>query len=243
MSYPVPFPHITAKDEAGQLAEIRAYLQRLAGELRVALDEVGGTASTVATRGGSAAAQAAPTPEQTQISFNAMKSLIITSADIVQAYYDQTVRRLADVYLAQSDFGTFREQTERTIRESAARTEELFHNIQQICTELSGLESSLIEVSAHIRTGLLDYDDAGVPIFGVEVGQRNRVDGVESFRKLARFTADRLSFFDRNGTEVATVGDYKLSITAAEVSKDLKIGGYRIDTTAGLAFRYEGGTT
>ena len=87
--------------------------------------------------------------------------------------------------------------------------------------------NNLIEVNAHIRSGLLYTDDGGVPIYGVEVGQKNIIDGVEVFRKYARFTSDRLSFYDQNDKEVAYISDRKLYISDVEVISSIKRGGLK----------------
>ena len=231
----IPLPRITSSDEKGQIAEIRRYLYRLADALRAESAALAAPAVRVVKRTGSAP----ESPEEARVTFQALKSLIITSAEIVSAYQDKIERALSGKYVAASEYGTYREETEQRISESATETARLFSNLQQIVTDVKGLESALIEVNARIRTGLLDYDSAGVPVYGVEVGQRSVVDGEEIFRKYARFTADRLSFFDRNGTEVAYVGDYKLYITEAEIAHDLKLGGYRMASDNGLAFLWE----
>jgi hypothetical protein len=77
-------------------------------------------------------------------------------------------------------------------------------------------------------------------VYGLEIGQRNKIDGEEVFNKYARFTSDRLSFYDQNDTEIAYISDYKLHINHAEVLGTLKIGGYLIDTTKGLTFKWVG---
>ena len=79
------------------------------------------------------------------------------------------------------------------------------------------IRSSLLEVSASIRTGLL-YEQEDGPVYGVEIGQQERENGVVRFRKFARLTADRLSFYDRNDTEVAYVSDSALHVTSAEAA-------------------------
>ena len=75
---------------------------------------------------------------------------------------------------------------------------------------------------------------------GLEIGQTSTIDGEEVFNKFARFTAGRLSFYDQNGYEVAYISDYKIYITHAEVTGSLKIGGYLIDTSKGLTFKWVG---
>ena len=104
--------------------------------------------------------------------------------------------------------------------------------------EITGVINQLIEVNARIRSGILYYDDNGVPIYGVEVGQINEIDGVEVFNKLARFTSDRLSFYDKNDIEVAYISDYKLCITNAHITGTLTLGRFVYDTSDGLACRW-----
>ena len=97
--------------------------------------------------------------------------------------------------------------------------------MQEILTDIDTLEHSLIEVNANIKSGLLYYDDSGVPVYGLEIGQRTKIDGEEIFDKFARFTSDRLSFYDHNNNEVAYISDRKLFITHAEV-KTFSMGGF-----------------
>ena len=158
----------------------------------------------------------------------------------MDAYYEAIDRRLSGVYVAQSDFGVYSEETEQFVTETSEKIERAFTNIQEIVTDLEGLEYSLVEVNAHVRTGLLYTNDEGIPIYGLEIGQKNQLDGVEVFNKYARFTSDRLSFYDNNDTEVAYISDYQLYITNAEISGALTLGGFRIDTTKGFRLKYVG---
>ncbi len=234
----IPMPPVLVSDEATQLRELRNYLQRLALTLRTSLQDMDAGVAPVTVR--VSGKKSEPAPDQTQITFNALKALIITSADIIEAYYEETERRFSGKYVASSEFGTYSEQTSQRILDNSTATDRLFQNLQQIVSDVGGLKNAIIEVNARIRTGLLYYDADGVPVYGVEVGQRNVKDGEEVFNKYARFTADRLSFFDRNGIEVAYIGDYKLYIKEAEIADGLGLGGYRIETDNGLVFKWEG---
>lgn len=102
-------------------------------------------------------------------------------------------------------------------------------DIQGIKDEIESIEYSLVEVNANIRSGLLYYDDDDIPVYGLEIGQKTMVDGEEVFNKFARFTADRLSFYDRNGIEVAYISDYRLYIYNVEITGIFKMGGL-VDT-------------
>ena len=110
--------------------------------------------------------------------------------------------------------------------------------MQSISGTVDGIGDSVIDVLANIRTGILYYDDSGAAVYGLEIGQRNTIDGEEVFRKYARFVSNRLSFFDENDNEVAYISDYKLYITSAQVTGELTVGRYRLDTSDGLAFRW-----
>ena len=113
-------------------------------------------------------------------------------------------------------------------------------DIDKLKKSLDDLNYILVEVNANIKSGLIDYDDNGIPIYGLEIGQKNTINGVEVFNKFARFSAGRLSFYDNNGTEVAYISDYKLYITHAEVTGTLKLGGYLVDTSNGVTFKWVG---
>ena len=209
-------PNITAPDTAGKLNQLQRYLYALVEQLNWEL----GTASAPATP----QTIAAPTPAPAE-TFSSIKSLIIKSADIVQAYSDKITQTLEGKYVAQSEFGTFSEETAQVLEQTSKEVEQLFSNLQRI-------ESTLIGVNAYLRSGLLYYDAGGVPVYGLEVGQQTQVDGQTVFNKYARFTAGKLSFYDANANEVAYISDYKLHITNVEVGGTLRQGHFQDSTQA-----------
>ena len=242
MSSEIRFPNITAVDNAGKLLQVQSYLHQLVQQLNFALQEVDGKVITAVEMALPTASQVSA-EEQARSSFNAIKSLIIKSADIVNAYYDEISKKLEGIYVAESDFGVYAEATQALITANANAIEQRYANLQQIITDLD-VRVSEISTSAYIRSGLLGYYDSGenegAPIYGVEVGQTTEKDGETTFDRFARFTANRLSFYDSNDYEVAYISDYKLVITNAEIKGSLKLGGYEIDTTDGLAFNWVG---
>ena len=72
----------------------------------------------------------------------------------------------------------------------------------------------------------LAASDDGAPVYGLEIGQRTEIDGVETFNKYARFTSEKLSFYDSNDNEVAYISDKKLYITHVEITGSLSLGGF-----------------
>ena len=300
------YPNITGTTEREQLTQVKGYLIQLVDQLQWAMNNISSstaTASSVQTVPASRLNTSA-----SQVSFNTLKPLIIKSAEIVEAYYEEINKKLQGLYVAQSDFGTFQEQTAQAIESNSTSVTQAFTSIQSIETNLqetkgdvssnivslynevgsldtalqgvkAGVDTnlqgltdevgrldtaideakndisadlqelrkvidsinySLVEVSAYIRSGVLYYDENETPVYGLEIGQTNVIDGEKVFNKFARYTSDRLSFYDQNGTEVAYISDYKIHITHAEVIEAIKLGGYLIDASRGFTIKWVG---
>lgn len=280
-AFNIPLPHITASTDREQLVQIKNYLYKMTEQLQWALNSIDTSSSQVLTPAPrSQVTVRAITEENAQSSFNAIKSLIIKSADIVDAYYQEISKKLESVYVAQSDFGTYTEQATQTLTENSNKIQQAFTNIQTMGTDIQGIFTDIREVennlsdevegirnnaenttealsgkvealaksveailtvNAYIKAGLLYYNSEGLPIYGVEVGQTNNVNGTDVFRKFARYTADRLSFYDQNNTEVAYISDYMLYITSVEILYNLIGGGFMVDFSRGFTLRYKGG--
>lgn len=231
MSTNIRFPNITGKTDAEQLVQVKSYLHQLAEQLNWALNNIqtgsiGSNASTdpaIQTEGSGKAKENAET-------FYELKSLIIKSAEIVNSYADEISKKLEGQYVAQSDFGTYTELTEQQIEANSTSIEQHYAHIQELLTDLEAVENSLIETNAYINSGLLYYEEDGTPVYGLEIGQRNERDGVEVFNKYARFTSEKLAFYDSNGYEVAYISDKKLYICHIEVTGSFSQGGF-VETT------------
>lgn len=227
MSIDLRLPHITGTSERQQLEQIKSYLFQMGEQMTWALNAldregvlaVGGQghASHPGTTGAPGGGSSGKTGSKSD--FSEIKALIISSSDIVNAYYEQINRRLVGRYEALSDYGSFKEETELAISQNASAIDANFQHVQKVITADGG---ETVYVSANIKAGLLAMED-GVPIYGLEVGQKNG----GNFRKYARFTSGRLSFFDANDTEVAWISDMTLHIASAEILVSLKLGGYR----------------
>jgi hypothetical protein len=225
MGFDFRLPNITGATEREQLAQIKSFLHQHIEQLQWAMNNIDSNINTVVVT---------PTPKSlspsttasAEVTFSSIKGLIIKSADIVNAYYDEINNRLSREYIAKSDFGTYLEQNSQDITQNSSYIEQLFSNLQKITTEIENLNFTLADVNAHIRSGLLYEDENALPVYGLEIGQKNLIDGEEVFNKFARFTSDRLSFYDQNDAEVAYVSDYKLYIRNVEITSNFKTGGY-----------------
>jgi hypothetical protein len=227
----IRYPNIIGKTDAQKLEQMKSYLHQLTDELNFHLDKAGSAGSN-ASGYPSTTNEAAKVAKKTDTAsiFNDIKALIIKSADIINAYYDEINARLEGVYVSESDFGIYAEQTTQDITANSKSIEQFYTDLQQVISDIEGVESTQIEVNAHINSGLLYYAEDGTPVYGLEIGQKTEVDGQEVFNKFARFTADKLSFYDQNGNEVAYISDRKLYITHIEVIGSFSQGGF-VDTT------------
>lgn len=236
----IPQPRILDGDAVQQMAQMKSYLFQLSQTLNWAFStiETGGAGSAA----GQPVVQAAGKEKSPVETFAGIKDLIIKSADIVNAYYTEISKKLEGVYVAQSEFGKYQQQTSQEIQENSTGITQLFENVQQLSGTLEELYNISLTTSAYIKTGLLYEQPDGTPVYGLEIGQTNETGGVKVFDKFARFSADRLSFFDSNDTEVAYISDYKLYITNAEITGSLRIiNRFKIYYDNGLAFQWIGG--
>lgn len=240
MSIDIRLPNINAANEQGQLSQMRSYLYQLVEQLNWALNTVqdGALQTVVQPMTAPTASGAAAAEQEAQDTFNSIKSLIIKSADIVNAYYETMRLRMDGEYVAESDFGVYRRTTAAELSATIDSVNQLYTDLQSVEETAEGAYDSVRAVTANIKTGLLYTNESGVPVYGLEVGQRNVENGVESFRKYARFTANRLSFYDQNDTEVAYISDYKLFITQAQITGSITLGRYVADMSDGLAFKW-----
>lgn len=242
MSIDIRFPNITASTDAGKLQQMQSYMYQLVEQLNWALNTVesaqGGNTSAVVYQ------QKKPaTAQEAEDTFNSIKSLIIKSADIVKAYEDTILTSFNGKYFADSDFGTYLEETKKVVNENSEGVTEYYTNIQTISGRLKGVENEVKVTNAYIKRGLLPNGE-----YGIEVGETSSKDGI--FHHYARFTSKKLSFHDINGNEVAYIGAGTadksdtncLYVTGKAVFLgEIQLGGYKTDTSDGLAFTWIGG--
>lgn len=242
MSINLRLPNITEPTADGKLRQIQSYLYQTVEQLNWALNtlESGGTGAVIMQGKNTAGSgSGGEDKKDNSVNFNELKALIIKSADIVNAYYEKISAKLVGKYVAQSDFGEYTEDTKLLIEANSNGIKQIFDNIQEIITDID----SLVRTTARIKSGLLDYEDDGTPIYGLEIGQRNEIDGVEVFHRYARFTADELSFYDSNGMKVAYISDNKLYIANIEITGSFSQGGFvdSVQSDLSVVTRWVGG--
>lgn len=239
----IRLPEINGKTSSEQLAQIRSYLYQFAGQLNWALNtlEKGqlGNDHIQVQGGGESASQ---NPKNDAISnFSDIKSLIIKSADIVEAYYEEIDKMisLSGKYVAQSDFADFTEETEMSIDATTEYIQQNYYKMDTIDSKLDEIESAARSQDGYIRTGNVGsyWDEDAI---GVEIGEFD-AENEDEQKRFARFTSYGLELFGSSkNVPVAYVQQYKLYITDAEITGSLKIGGYLIDSSNGFSMKWVG---
>ena len=237
-------PNITETTPDGQMKQMQSYMHQLVQELNWALNAidgaVAGNASSVVLSKRSKQGEDI-SPEEALNTFNAIKALIIKSADIVEAYEDTLRQSFNGAYLAISDFGTYTETKNASIEQNSKGVNEVYSSVQMITNNertgsLDRVENEVRNTNAYIKRGLLGYHQRlGKEVYGVAVGQ---TDGEGNYNKHAWFIGEGLCLFDDVGNEVAYISQRRLNITDAVFRGTVDFGGYRADTTDGLAFEW-----
>ena len=166
------YPNITGKTPMEQIDQLRGFLYQLVEQLNLQEDSGGKSLQKAVVdaglSGGDAVQEQTSTPQST---FNQVKSLIIKSAEIIDAYYTEINKRLEGVYVASSEYGEYEKKMAQEIKATSERIDQVFADYQSI----SGQVSKVIATGANIRTGLLFT--VGEETLEPELGQTELVDG------------------------------------------------------------------
>lgn len=130
--------------EKEKLQQMSDYLFQLKDQLQWAFENIeadgivggGGTSTTtVITQTTESTETRPPTEEEAELTFNAIKALIIKSADIVDAYYTEINSRLEEIYVASSDFGEFAGKTVADITRNSTAISQNYTSIETLSVE------------------------------------------------------------------------------------------------------------
>ena len=203
------------------------------------IDSISGTQAQVPAT----VSTTAPTAQEDEAasSFNSIKGLIIKSADIVNAYYEEINSKLEGLYVAEANFpegsAKYIEETSKVTKETSDGVSTLFKNTQTISTNVSSINNvlkpgedctTILGASAWVNIGVIGHDEnTGFPIYGMEIGQVNEENGVEVYRRFAQYRSDGVHLFDQNGTEVVELSSSRMIIkTSAVFHGNIKHGGF-----------------
>ena len=250
MGVALRLPNITATDPDGQIAQIRSALVQLTEQLNWAFSSIsdGETMEAYREKTSSSSSEISK-EEEAKNTFSEIKSLIIKSADIVEAYYKEfgVLLESEGRYMAKSDFGTYYEESSKTLVDKYDSIEGQFTDLQTVVDNLGEVVDK-VSNSAVIKMGLLKYvqigEYEGMPLYGIEIGQRvvDEKTGEEVSNKIAMLTSEGLALYanPKSSNPSAIFKHSTMYIANAEISSSLKVGGYSLGTAKGLTFKWVG---
>lgn len=249
MGIDLRLPNITASTTEGQIAQVRSYLTQLTEQLNFAFNSISNGETMSSYKASQVEASGVSKEEQAKNTFSELKSLIIKSADIVEAYYKEfgVLLESEGKYMAVSDFGTYYEESSKALVDKYDSIEQQHKILQEIVNPLNERVAA-IENTGLIKSGVIDTfgegDEAGQSVIGIEIRQKivDENDGTVIYNKLARLSSQGLELYTNpDSTEPTAIFQYnKMYIANAEISGSLKLGGYKLDTAKGLTFKWEG---
>ena len=235
MSFNIELPQFSGTGTA-KLEYLYRYLFRAVEQINWALNTIengssGSTSVQIRDINGNDITQT----EKGKATFEEIKSLIISSAEIVDAYYESISKRLKGTYVAESDFGKYKQLAESELFASADSVNAKFETLE-------GIGDWWKQSKGCIIAGTLPSESGEE--FGVQIGQTT-IEGegetqTETFEAYLVLTPSKIIFKDSNGTDVAYISQNTLRITNAEILQTLKLGPYVLETHLGLAFRWIG---
>lgn len=249
MSIKIETPPVLSGAAETQLRQVYAYLFRLSEHLNLALGQLHTDSSNAAQVVGKQTE-----PSEAAKTYNALRALIVNTAEVVRSEMDTIESTLRGEYEAVSSaWGTFRENIDTVITERAHDVVREYHYdaaLEALQGQAASFDSYRLRTEGFIRQGFVEYDHRGLPILGIAIGQdltgnTVTIDGkdYEQFdggQSCAFYTAEKVSF-RINGQEVAYVSNRKLYIHDMEVKGSVVLNDWMLTTHEGFALKWVGG--
>ena len=233
-----------------QLIAMRDYLVRLAQSL----EKVGG--SEVVIEATKAATKAAnrnqeKTIEDIRAKANALKALIIKTADEITEYTDSKVETFESLYVAKSDYGEYYNQIETQVEQTARNTVETYHYNEAI----QALDTYMTELNGQIRRGVIEDPETHEVHLGIAISEQlsftgqTQTEGGLTYYELA--PGQTLGLYTSTGWQFWINGvrrgwfsseDSMLHVSNIVVENRLQLGSdWEIVSAGGFGLRYIGG--
>ena len=234
------------------------YLYRVTEQLNLALSNLGAEnfASDSTARQVLSGGMSGEQKKTLERGLGNLKSLIIKTAQTVQAEIQVLETSLESKYVAVSDFGTYQEDIAARLTATAEKIEQAISYYAALSDALGGVSDEFdaytVEVQGYIRQGIIGYEDA-VPVIGIAIGRdlsvtgaQETVDGkvydvIDTTSNMSVWTPDKLAFYI-NGTEAAYFSNGALYVGTVIVQNKLVIGQkeWQIDHANGLSIKWIG---
>ena len=222
-----------------QLVAMRDYLVRLSA------------AAPAVSKAGAAASAQENAAEQVKSTARALKALIIKTADEITAYTDSRVESFESLYVAKSDYGSYYNQIETQVAQTARDTVESYHY-----TEAFGeMNAYLTDLGGQIRRGVIEDPETHEVHLGIAISEhlsftgQTQTEGGLTYYELA--PGQTLGLYTSRGWQFWIGGvrrgwfsseDSMLHLSNIVVENRLQLGSeWDVTRTNGFGLRYIGG--
>lgn len=237
MAFYLNVPPIISKGKDGQegLERLRSYVYQTVETLNAGMKDFGAEGVLEEINRAVNSSSEGETNSSLLASHNNIRSLIIKTADFAVSHSEEFKKLLKSEYSASSDYGEIIEKLENDITVNSEGINQLFRYTSGIRSEFGDFSTTSEQ---YIKTGLLYYDDAGAPVFGVGVGNLSTkidVNGetvLDRQNLLTTTSADELAFWSA-GQKVAYISADKMYFPSGSlVAYEADISG-KINATSG----------
>lgn len=200
-------------NEKEQLNQLRSYVFQTVEALNIGMKDMSAE-GVLEEINGAVTAEGNEDEEDKSVlaTHNNIRSLIIKTADYAIKNSEEFKKILKSEYSASSDFGELAEKLENEITANAEGINQLFRYTSGIRSEFGDFSTTSEQ---YIKTGLLYYDDAGAPVFGVGVGNLStKIDAngktvLDKQNLLTTTTAEEIAFWN-GGQKIAYINANKM---------------------------------
>ena len=241
-----------------QLAALRDYLVRMAKDLNTATDR-----QVIVKAANEAVSKSEKkTVEDIRAQAEAIKALIIKTADEITAYTDSKTEIYNSLYVAQSDFGSYYELIESDVESTARGTVESYHYSDLITAAqntangaATSAEAYRNELNGQIRRGIMEDPSTHELHLGIAISEslvftgETQTSGGHTYYRLA--SGQTLGLYTSTGWQFWINGvkrgwfsseDSMLHVSNIVVEDRLQLGDdWEITTNNGFGLRYIGG--
>ena len=249
----IPTPPALTGSEMQQLLQMRSYLFRISEMLNAALSEQNVTIQTVVDQQQSGVTKESLEKENTS-QYNRLKSLIVKTADEVESEIVRVETEIRQQYIAKSEWGTYEENIQQQMVTTAENVVQSFGYdaaLNEVREGVADFEAYKLKTDGYIQSGIIGYDDDGLPVIGIAIGQDLKSKEVEiggevyveidMTKNLATYTSERITFW-QNGVEVAYISNSEMGITIVVVNDKIILGGkWENSHIYGYAVKWIGG--
>lgn len=242
MSIDIRQPNIQGTDHEMLLA-LRSYLFQLREQLQYAFDDLekngtsggggSGTAMTTVVQQTVQGQGGISTPQSALELFNSIKAYIITSGEIVDAYYKEIDQMILESkrYVVENFDGKYKETVEQRLLAHDGLIEAESKKIETIeGTFSTGANyAAVISSTGTMKLGFIegnDTTDTSDDVYGMEITLKTNENGVEK-KSAARFTTTDVKFLDADNNTMAEFGSDAARMNNIEARRTSKLGGFK----------------